>query len=93
MQEMLKDAGLIPGSGRSSGGGYGNPLQYACMENPMDRGVWEATVHRVTKSQTQLKYLRCTHLVDRCFCFFGLSELTNGSDTIKTSWHHFGRNI
>ena len=51
---------VIPGSGRSSGGGNGNPLQYACMENTMDRGAWYASVHRVTKSQTQLKYLRCT---------------------------------
>ena len=47
--------GLIPGSGRSPGGGQGNPLQYSCLENPMDRGAWWATVRRVTKSQTRLK--------------------------------------
>ena len=47
-----RDAGLIPGSGRSPGGGHRNPLQYSCLENPMDRGAWRATVHRVTKSQT-----------------------------------------
>ena len=46
------DAGLIPGSGRSPGGGHGNPLQYSCLENCMDRGAWWATVHRVSKSQT-----------------------------------------
>ena len=46
------DAGLIPGSGRSLGGWHGNPLQYSCLENPIDRGSWQATVHRVTKSQT-----------------------------------------
>ena len=46
------DAGLIPGSGRSPGGGNGNPLQYSCLENPMDRGAWGATVHGVAKSQT-----------------------------------------
>ena len=46
------DPGLIPGSGRSTGEGNGNPLQYYCMENPMDRGVWQATVHGVTKSDT-----------------------------------------
>ena len=40
------DPGLIPGSGRSPGGGHGNSLQYSCLENPMDRGVWQATVHR-----------------------------------------------
>ena len=45
-----KDAGLIPGMVRSPGGGKGNPLQYSCLENPMDRGAWQATVHRVTES-------------------------------------------
>ena len=43
------------GSGRSPGGGHGNPLQYFCVENPKDRGAWQATVHRITKSWTQLK--------------------------------------
>ena len=51
------DPGLIPGSRRSPGGGYGNPLQYSCLENPIDRGAWRATVHRVAKSQTRLKPL------------------------------------
>ena len=46
------DVGLIPWSGRSPGGGHGNPLQYSCLENSMDRGVWSATVHEVAKSQT-----------------------------------------
>ena len=41
------DVSSIPGSGRSPGGGHGNPLQYSCLENPMDRGAWRATVHRV----------------------------------------------
>ena len=44
------DLGLIPGSGRSPGEGNGNPLQYSYLENPMDRGVWWATVHGVAKS-------------------------------------------
>ena len=44
--------GSIPGWGRSPGGGNGNPLQYSCLENPMDRGTWQATVHGVTKSWT-----------------------------------------
>ena len=48
------DVGLMSGSGRSSGEGNGNPLQYFCLENPMDRGTWWATVHRVAKSWTQL---------------------------------------
>ena len=48
------DTGSIPGSGRSSGGGNGNPFQFSCLGNPMDRGAWRATVHRVAKSWTQL---------------------------------------
>ena len=48
------DPGLLPGSGRSPGGGNGNPLQYSCLENPMDRGGWWASVHGVTKSWTRL---------------------------------------
>ena len=47
-----RDVGSIPGSGRSPAGGHSNPLQYSCLENPMDRGVWQATVYKVTKSQT-----------------------------------------
>ena len=46
--------GLIPGLGRFPGGSHGNPLQYSCLENPMDRGAWWAIVHRVTKSRVQL---------------------------------------
>ena len=58
------DMGLIPGLGRSPGGGNGNPLQYSCLENSMDRGAWQATVHRVTKSRTQLKQLiACAHTI------------------------------
>ena len=57
MQETQADAGSIPGSGRSPGGGHGNPLQYACLENLTDRGAWWATVHGVTKYQTGLKRL------------------------------------
>ena len=51
------DPGLIPGSGRSLGEGNGNPLQYSCLGNPMDRGAWQATVHGSQKSQTQLSNL------------------------------------
>ena len=51
----MRDAGLSPGSGRFPGGGHGNPLQYSSLENSMDRGAWQATVHRVAKSQTGLK--------------------------------------
>ena len=48
------DPGLIPWSGRSPGEGNGNPLQYSCLENPMDGGTWQATVHGVSKNQTRL---------------------------------------
>ena len=50
-----EDLGSIPGLERSLGEGNGNPLQYSCLENPMDRGAWRATVHAVTKRRTQLE--------------------------------------
>ena len=51
------DIGLIPGLGRSPGEGNGNPLQYSCLENPVDRGTWRAAVHRVAQNWTRLKQL------------------------------------
>ena len=54
----IRDVGLILKSGRSPGGGHGNPLQYSCLENPMDRGAWWPTVHRVVKSWPRLKQFR-----------------------------------
>ena len=57
----VRDEGSIPGSGRSPGGGNGNPLQYSCMGNPMDRGTWQATVHGVIKNRTRLRQLS-THV-------------------------------
>ena len=48
----VRDMGLIPGSGRSPRGGHSNQLQYSCLENPMNKGAWRATVHGVVKSQT-----------------------------------------
>ena len=52
-----RDMDSMPGLGKSPGEGHGNPLQYSGLENPMDRGAWEATVHGVKKSQTRLKQL------------------------------------
>ena len=52
----IRDSDSVPGLGRSPGRGNGNPLQYSCLENPMDRGAWWATVHGVAKSQTRLSY-------------------------------------
>ena len=60
------DACSIPGLGRSPGGGCGNPLKYSCLENPMDRGAWWATVHGVTKRRTGLKQLS-THTKETDF--------------------------
>ena len=57
------DSGLIPGSGRSPGEGNGNPLQYSCLENPMEGGAWWATVHGVAKSQTRLSDFTFTSLL------------------------------
>ena len=54
-----RDTGLIPGSGGSSGGANGNPLQYSCLEDPMDREAWQAIVHGVTQSQTRLITYAC----------------------------------
>ena len=53
----MGDMGLIPGSGRSPGRGHGNPFQYSCLDNPVDRRARWATVHRVSKSQTRLNQL------------------------------------
>ena len=53
----VRDTGSVPGSGRAPGGGHGNPFQYSCLENPMVRGTWHATVHSVVKSWTRLNDL------------------------------------
>ena len=70
----IRDSGSIPGSGRSPGRGQGNPLQYSCLKNPMDRGDWRALVHRVTQRQTRLKRThRHTRLVRKGLCCAVLS--------------------
>ena len=60
---VIRDTGSIPGSGRSSGGRHGNPLQDSCLENPMDRGAWRATVHGVTKSGNDRNAYACMDTV------------------------------
>ena len=57
-----RNMGAIPGLGRSPGEGHGNPLQYSYLENPMDRGAWQATVHRVLYSQTHIFFMFFTYL-------------------------------
>ena len=63
--EDTRDTSLVPGSGRSPGGVHSSPLQYSCLENPMDRGAWWAIVHRVIKSGTQLKRPSTVHTLCR----------------------------
>ena len=66
-----RDVSSIPGLGRSSGGGHSNPLQCSCLENSIDRGAWWATVHRVAKNQTRLKWLSthsCTVVATGTIC-------------------------
>ena len=69
----VRDVGLIPRLGRSLGGGHGNPLQYSCLENPMDRRAWLATVNRVTKSRTRLSDFTHTHTSDSIYMSIPIS--------------------
>ena len=80
-----RDLGLIPGWRRSPGGGHGNPLQDSCLENPMDRGAWWATVHRVAKSQTQLKRLHANMHFFVCF-FLNICILLKYSFRCTARW-------
>ena len=73
----LREMGSIPESGRAPGEGNGNPLQFSCLENPMDWGAWQATVHRVTQSWTRLMWLSTqhTHFMDTMiFAFLDFSS-------------------
>ena len=80
-----RDVHSIPGSGKSPGGRQGNPLQYSCLENPMDRGAWRATVPRVTKSQTLRKRLSMQHAQFRVK-HFPLAVETRDKNTRKNFW-------
>ena len=99
--EYVRGVGSVPGSGRSPGGGHGNALQYCCLENLMDRRAWWATVHRVSKSRTWLKWLNAcvrshshththththTHVGDRLDQWFSVgAELAPPGDV----WHYW----
>ena len=81
-----RDTGSIPGLGRSPGGGRGNPLQYSCLENPMDRWDWQATIHRVTQSRTQLKQLSThTHIYKKQAWMNYLNSQSSNSIINKTT--------
>ena len=75
--EDIRDLGLIPGSGRSPGGGHDNPLQYSCLENPTDREAWVATVHGVAESQTRLKQFSTQEQCRSLFSRISMLPLTS----------------
>ena len=78
--------GSAPGSGRSLGGEHGTPLQYSCLENPMDRGAWRPAAHRVAKSWTQLKRLSTHRRMTSCdVCFTSYSRDVSHLSSIKLS--------
>ena len=81
----VEDPGSIPGSGRYPGEGTGNPFQYSCLENPMDRGAWQATVHRVAKSQTlsDLSKQRKINLYFKYYLQFNYVELGGKAKNIN----------
>ena len=81
----LGNSGSIPGSGRSPGGGHGNPLQCSCLENPMDRRAWWATVHGVTKSRTRLSDWTQQQHVYLCLCIFFFSGIFSEGQTSCSS--------
>ena len=79
----VRDTGSVPGSRRSPGEGNGDPLQYSCLENLMDRGTWRAMVHKVAKSQTRLKQLS----LNECFRKQSEKKLLNESICEKRTLH------
>ena len=85
MQE-LQETGLILGSGRSPGRRHGSPLQYSCLENPMHRGAWQATVRRITKSQAQLKRF-CKYASWFSFAYVCVYEIICLTFAFPTKWY------
>ena len=79
------DLGLIPGLGRSAEEGHSNPLQYSCLENPMDRGAWQATIHRVEQSQTQLNQLSINTHTSVTWVALDLSNTSEAPGKIQTA--------
>ena len=91
---MWVDPGSIPGSGRSSAEGNGNPLQYSHLENLMDRGVWQATVHGITRVRHDLQlnyYQFCGSHIDQLFIF--LVELLKFCAYVYVKYLHVGKNL
>ena len=86
----IRDMSLIPEWGRSPGGGHSNPLQYSCLENPMDRGACEATVPRFAKSRTQLKQLtiHCLNNLPFLLPLFNSFKALLNSLLLQEAIHH-----
>ena len=78
----LRDMGTIPGLGRSPGGGHGNPLQYSCLENPMDRGAWRAAVHGGTKELDPSGQLNSNSNCGHIWATVSHGETTGGLDSL-----------
>ena len=93
------DPGLIPGLGRSPGGGHGNPLQCSCLENPRDGGAWWAAIYGVTQSQTRLKQLSSSSsngtsyplLLQKCRLLRLIKEYTDIQDPMSADSVQFSR--
>ena len=87
----VRDSGWIPGSGRSSGGGNGNPLQYSCLENSLARGAWWATVYGVAKSQTHRSNSACKGYAFEFTLLFNFTVGTSWPTTCLEDHHCFQR--
>ena len=87
-----RDPGLIPGLGRSPGEGNGNPLQYSCLENPIDGGAWWAAVHGVAKSWTRLSYI-CMHSFKKNSRFLFEKSKIHCKYLKNESFHKYFRNF
>ena len=81
----VRDVGLIPGLGRSPGGGHGSPLQCSCLENPTDRGAWRAAVHGVSQSQTRLKWLSTYAHIVHTLIYKCMHNTTPGIQVLASS--------
>ena len=88
----VRDVGSIPGWGRFPGGGHGSPLQCSCLESPMDRGAWRATVHRVVKSWTRVKQLSThayrTHIQKTNFQNVSVTAGSKPFFSVVWGWSH-----